>query len=400
MELWEQRIKGSCKRMEGWSVRENKGGVLVAFRPKGGISEAVRLPAELSWTEACEEDVIAWVRALHREWGDGALTLKAALERLKPKSDKLGEAHAAGWSDIVEAYRVRLMEHGSRIQLGTWQKNYLVYLEAALEVLAKQRPKDGATLLRLTAKRWADHYSARAVCVSCLKGFMLFANRRFNVPDCWLIDEFDAGPIRGEAPEKIETAALTDGEILQLLDAVEKRWGEGWRCVITTLTALGIRPFELGKIEARRNEDGELQMWSSYRKAGGKSRTKPRWLEEVPLQAADGSQVAFGIAERWETMPWPQTRDGARRVLSAHYVEQYLKKVPYWHELREQYGQLDLNVVPYSLRNSWNTRAKRLGLPDAMVSRAFGNTMATNLRSYRQATDADTRAAFREALAS
>ena len=66
MELWEQRIKGSCKRMEGWSVRENKGGVLVAFRPKGGISEAVRLPAELSWTEACEEDVIAWVRALHR----------------------------------------------------------------------------------------------------------------------------------------------------------------------------------------------------------------------------------------------------------------------------------------------------------------------------------------------
>ena len=59
---------------------------------------------------------------------------------------------------------------------------------------------------------------------------------------------------------------------------------------------------------------------------------------------------------------------------------------------------MDLKVVPYSLRNSWNTRAKALGIPDGVVSRAFGNTEATNLRSYRQSTDQLTRNAFREAL--
>ena len=98
-------------------------------------------------------------------------------------------------------------------------------------------------------------------------------------------------------------------------------------------------------------------------------------------------------------MAWPQTRDGGRRIVTAHYIEQYLKKVPYWNELRRDYAEeMDLKVVPYSFRNSWNTRAKALGIPDGVVSRAFGNTEATNLRSYRQSTDQLTRNAFREAL--
>ena len=81
------------------------------------------------------------------------------------------------------------------------------------------------------------------------------------------------------------------------------------------------------------------------------------------------------------------------------YIEQYLKKVPYWNELRRDYAEeMDLKVVPYSFRNSWNTRAKALGIPDGVVSRAFGNTEATNLRSYRQSTDQLTRNAFRDAL--
>jgi len=39
-----------------------------------------------------------------------------------------------------------------------------------------------------------------------------------------------------------------------------------------------------------------------------------------------------------------------------------------------------------------------LGLPDGVVSRALGNTVATNLHSYRQTTDQLTREAFRETL--
>ena len=160
---------------------------------------------------------------------------------------------------------------------------------------------------------------------------------------------------------------------------------------------LGIRPFELTKIEARTNSEGVLQMFSTYRKAGGATKTKPRWLEEVPLMV-DGTRHDFNIAAQWNSWAWPQTRDGGRREITAHYVEQYLKKVDLWNRLRLEYVEDGLKVVPYSCRNSWNVRARSLGLPDQVLTRAFGNTPATNVRSYRQTTDALTRKAFREAL--
>ena len=56
--------------------------------------------------------------------------------------------------------------------------------------------------------------------------------------------------------------------------------------------------------------------------------------------------------------------------------------MPYWNELRRDYAdEMDLMVFPYFLRNSWNMRAEALGISDGVVSRAFGNTEATNLRA-------------------
>lgn len=400
MELWEQRLKNICKRWEGWSIRDNKGRVLVGYRPKQGKSEQVLLPKELLWSEACEDDITNLVKQLYKDWNNGALGLKAALKESNQKSDKDGESHSSSWQDIKEEYRKQLMESGSKIQQHTWEDNYERFIDAAIEVLKKQRPSDGPSLLRLTARQWSDSYYSRAVCISTLKGFTEFAvlDSRFKAPRSWLIDEFHAKPIRGQAPEKIESAALSDAEILKVLDAVEKRWGVGWRNCISVLVALGIRPYELSKLEIRKNADGEPQMWSTYRKSGGKTKTKPRWLEEIPLTADDGTKVYFNIAANWKTMEWPKTRTGERRLITAHYCEQYLKKVDYWIQLRAEYLKDELKVVPYSLRNSWNTRAKALGLPDGVVSRAFGNTEATNLRSYRQTTDALTRSAFKERL--
>ena len=402
MPLWEQRIKNAVnQRREGWTARSNRGRVLVELRRPGEMKQSVMLPKELSWCEGDERDITKWVDALYAKAEGESLSLKAAMERIKPTSNRIGEGYVVRWADIKDAYRIRLMESGNKIKSKTWADNYERFIDAALEILSKQRPSDGAALLRLTARQWADHYSSRAMCVSTLKGFMEFAVRdtRFRAPQSWLIDEYDAKPIRGEKPDRQETAALADEEIIQLLEAVEERWGEGWQNVISTLVAFGLRPFELQMIEARINGEGVSQMYSTYRKSGGASKTKPRWLEEVPLTGRDGSRITFNITQKWERMAWPQTRDGGRRVVTAHYIEQYLKKVPYWNELRRDYAEeMDLKVVPYSFRNSWNTRAKALGIPDGVVSRAFGNTEATNLRSYRQSTDQLTRNAFREAL--
>ena len=402
MPLWEQRIKNAASQgREGWTARSNRGRVLVELRRAGEMKQSVMLPKELSWCENDERDITKWLDALYAQAEGEGLSLKVAMEKIKPTSNRIGEGYAVSWNDIKEAYRVRKMDHGRRITAYSWECNYCPAIDEALKVLAAGKAADGATLLREVCKRWADHYSARANAVAVLKGFMEFAvlDSRFNAPQSWLISEFDAAPIRGQKPDdNPETAALEDHEILELLDAVEKRWGEGWRNVITTLVAFGLRPGECEKIELRTNGEGLPQMYCTNRKSGGRVRTQPRWLEEIPLTAADGTRVELNVTDRWATMEWPKTRDGSRRVLSSHYIQQYLEKVPFWQHLRLEYAEAGERVVAYSFRNAWNARAKALGIPDALVSRAHANTETTNKRSYKQATDQKARDAFRDAL--
>ena len=93
-------------------------------------------------------------------------------------------------------------------------------------------------------------------------------------------------------------------------------------------------------------------MFSTYRKAGGAKKTEPRWLEEVPL-VVEGIRHEFNIAAQWNSWAWPQTRDGFRREITAHYVEQYLKKVDLWNRLRLEYIE-DFPRWCHILPNSWN----------------------------------------------
>ena len=399
MALWEQLLKRACSKWEGWSVRENRGRVLVAYRPKGGISEQVLLPKELVWAEPCEEEIGIWVRRLYKTWDGGAVSLKVALERLTPQSDRLGEQASVTWEEIRDGLKNRLMSEGNRIQLKSWETNYAVFIDEALKQLKAENPKDGATLLRLTAKRWDDKPSSRAVCITALKKLTEFAVREHHAPRSWLIDEYDAASVRGnpDDEEKRKTATLTDTEVLGLIAAIERKRPD-WANVVRLLAATGIRPTELEHLSVRKNEDGEPQLWCSYRKSGGRRKTKPRWLEELPFIAEDGSVVEWNLAEIYESMPYPLGRDGDRRKLSGHYVEQYLRDVPYWRELKAAYADQGLWLRGYSFRNTWNVKAHRLIGTQAAVCAAMGNQPETNARSYRQTDERTTREAFRLAV--
>ena len=401
MPPWEQSLKrAGSNGKPGWSARGVDGRVMVEARVPGQPKQSVLLPPELAWSEADEQNVIIWLAKLWEATEAGKVHLRPALDSLIVRSDQIGEQHAPTWLAIREAFRQRLMESGNQIRLSTWESNYLPYIDEALLAIKNHKLTDGPSALRHAVKRWQQYRTSRGVCVSTLKGFFEFAVRdaRFKLPESWLIPEFDAAPIRGNQRSSAETAALSDLELIELLDAVETRWGKGWRNVVSVFVALGIRPVELGLISLQKNDVGEWQMRSSYQKSGGKNKTRPRWLFEIPLIDADGNEVAFNIAETWKTMEWPKSRNGERRLINAHYLEKALKAVPYWMQLRAEYEPLDLRVRPYSMRNSWNVRAKRLGLPDAVVSSAAGNSVATNLRSYRQTTDLTTREAFQRAL--
>jgi len=400
MGLWEQRLKGSCSKWEGWSVRENRGRVLVAYRPRGGVSEQVLLPKDLEWAEGCEEDITLWIRRLYRTWNNGALSLRGALERLVPQSDNLGAQASITWEEIRDQFKNRLMTEGNRIELKSWETNYAVFIDEALRQLKAGKPKDGAALLRLTAKRWKDKPASRAVCISALKRFTMFAVREHHAPRSWLIDEYDAKSVRGnpDDAEKRKTATLTDSEILRLIAEIERKRPD-WANVVRILAATGIRPTELEHLSVRKNSDGDPQLWCNYRKSGGRRKTQPRWLEELPLVADDGSVVVWNLAAVYKSMPYPLGRDGDRRRLSGHYVEQHLRDVPYWRELKAAYADQGLWLRSYSFRNTWNVRAHRLIGNEAAICQAMGNTPMTNARSYRQTDERTTREAFKMAVA-
>lgn len=399
MALWEQLLKRACSKWEGWSVRENRGRVLVAYRPKGGISEQVLLPKELVWAEPCEEEIGIWVRRLYKTWDGGAVSLKVALERLTPQSDRLGEQASVTWEEIRDGLKNRLMSEGNRIQLKSWETNYAVFIDEALKQLKAENPKDGATLLRLTAKRWDDKPSSRAVCITALKKLTEFAVREHHAPRSWLIDEYDAASVRGnpDDEEKRKTATLTDTEVLGLIAAIERKRPD-WANVVRLLAATGIRATELEHLSVRKNDEGFSQLWCSYRKSGGRRKTKPRWLEELPFIAEDGSVVEWNLAEIYQSMPYPLGRDGGRRKLSGHYCEQFLRDVPYWRELKAAYADQGLWLRGYSFRNTWNVKAHKLIGNEAAICEAMGNKPETNARSYRQTDERTTREAFKLAV--
>ncbi len=125
MPLWEQRIKNaSSNGRQGWSARGNRGRVLIELRRPGELKQSVMLPKELSWCESDEREITNWLDALYVQAEGENLSLKAALETVKPTSNRIGQEHAVSWQDIEEAYRIRLMQSGNKIKLKTWANNY------------------------------------------------------------------------------------------------------------------------------------------------------------------------------------------------------------------------------------------------------------------------------------
>jgi len=332
MPAWEQAIKrAATKGRKGWGVREKRGRVVVEYRG-GGKTESVFLPQPITYSEPYEDDICAWLRDLYKAWNNGKVTLAVAMEAVAPTSDKVGSTFGASWQEIRDSLKTRKMTEGRRIQLKSWETNYERFINHAIDQIRRHNPSDGKGLLRLAAKKWQNNQPTRAALIIALKAFTEHAVREFNAPYSWIIDEYDAASVRGQddEEEKRQTATMTQVEALEILRAVEERFGSGWGNVIRILMATGIRPVELQHLEVRINDEGDKQLWCRYRKPGGKRRTEPRWLEELPLTDKDGNTVEWNLAEQSESMDYPLSKDGERRKLDTHYCELKIKEVEAW----------------------------------------------------------------------
>ena len=395
LELWEQRLMGTAAKWNGWSIAKHGDRIRIRLRQNGKAVDSVLLPKVFTWSEASEPDATLWIRQVRNAWTQGS-TLKAAVEAVTQTSDKHGDDLGFTWAETVESFRDSVMTGRNQIRAETWRDNYQPYLKEALRLLgSSNKPKDGFTLLKRTLQKWEGKPSSRFACCLALRNWMDHCISRFGVPGTWAMSKTDIAELRGRPPVKRTKAVLTDEELLELIAAVEQS-NPAWAAVIKTLTATGCRPVELSFITPRKRDDGLPGLWCSHRKISGPNRCDERWLEELPLFKADGTKVTFNLAEQLNggSLPWPVGRDGKPRKLDGHHVELFLKRQQSWRDLVASCEARGEWCRSYSFRDSFSTRAHRLGIETAQICRVMGHGLQAHSRAYRSASDASARDAF------
>lgn len=385
------------KGRQGWTVSNDKGRMRLKVRGKAVPSQSAALPYE--WSPDQVADALLLINRTYVAWQGGELSLQAALKQATGLSDKHAARATSSWSDIAKGFRDTLQNGRNQILDSTWRDNYQPYINEALRLLkGSSPPKDGYTVLKKTLEKWTGKPSSRFACCLALRNFMEHAVARHGMPAGWRIDQTSIQELRGRPAKKRTKATLTDTELLDLIDAVDKR-NKGWANVLRLLAQYGLRPTELQHITARRDENNKVGMWCSYRKTSGAHRTEPRWLRPLPLENRRGELVDWNLAGAMEAglLSLPTGKDGKPRRLNGHYVQQFLTNQPEWKALQATYEQQGLWLRTYSFRDSFSVRAHRMGIETAQICRAMGHGLQAHSRAYESATDATTAAAFMKA---
>ncbi len=389
---------------KGWNVDQHQGGVRLRIREGVPAKVIDRFHLPYAWNESEFDNALAYIRELYQcvydQQGQRVRSLKEASEKVSLVSSDLKKRASVTmtWKESSDDFKRSLIEGRNQIKETTWRDNYLPYISYAIELLeSKNKPKDGYELLREVIAKWKDYPSSRFACCIALRGWMDLAVKRHNIPISYLIDRLTVKELRGKAPDKKDKFVFTDQEILDFIDAVEKK-DPRWANVIRVMSLYGVRPVELGNIEPRFNDDGKIQMYCTYRKVSGENKTDARWLEIVPLQNKQGEKVSWDLAQQMYegNLEFPVSKTGEPyEKFDAITVRNFLRYFPEWLQLKKKYAPR-FQVKPYAFRDSWITRATAMGIPDPIICRAVGHGLITHSRNYQLATDRTTRKAFEE----
>lgn len=400
---WEQRLIDTTEPWNGWSVSRVRDRVLVRVREIGRPTETTYLPRPMTWDEANHRKAISWIELLYKEWNNGKLTLKAALEEIAPKSDLIGEQHSLTWAQIADELEKSRVEGSQGCSAETFAKNWRPFIDHAIKLIQKGKVHNGYTLLKRSLKEWEDAPTMKVECGRYLSKFMEFAVARHGVPGTWLITNIDKKELIPKKPRARLKAVLTDAELLQLVKLASEanpRWGNVFRL----LTQFGLRPIELQHLSSKLNEDTlEQGIWCNYRKVGGVEETDPRFLRSMYLRDADGNAVQWALEQAMTdgTLVLPTGNDGNMRKLSGLSINTYLHRKSritnepsgavqkYWAELVEKYAAKTPSewVRVYSFRDSFSIRCHREGVPKNSICNALGHSEAVHDRSYRTITN-------------
>mgnify|MGYP001809556066 CR=1 FL=1 len=389
---WEIGFRGAAKVAAGWTVSPHRGKIRLQVRRAGQRAEGVVLPLE--WAPASVNPALQLIGRVYKLVASNRETLRSALAITLGQSDTM--APATDWEAIATSLRDALQNGRNEIREQTWKSNYAPYIEEAIRQLTGPNPPiDGHELLRRALVRWSGKAPSRAACCIALRNLTEHAVARHYQPSCWRISAASIKELRGRPAAKRIKATLEDGELLDLIEAIEARNPE-WSNVLRLLTLYGLRPVELRHMAAKVDESGTLRLWCSYRKTCGAQMTEPRWLMACPLKDRVGRLVEWNLAGALDAglLELPRGSDGGLAMLDGHYVEKYLARQPEWRRLRQKYDARGEWLRPYAFRDSYSLRCHRFGVEVGAVAMAMGHSLAVHSSSYRWASDKTTAAAF------
>ena len=398
-ESWETSLRDAVRTStaRGWSVREQRGGVRLLIRHRGGGMDSVVLP--FPWSRLEVGSILARVRNiyLHTLQGHDLRDAAAIAEGRGPQRQD-------SWAEALQHFRLQKLEHGGAISPTTWAKKYAPVLELAVKLLeGPRRPPDSASLLDACLRGWPPGSRMRQIRAQSLAQFLRHCVERERFPESWR-PPADLRPHIGisaaaTAPGHRKGDPFNDLEVLQLLDALPTDpAGRRWADAVRLLAELGLRPIELQHIGVRTDpSSGQALWWCSYRKRSGGGMTAPRWVHPLPLSDWDGRRQDWRLLERWSAgaIELPPLGGGPG---AADAIGTYLKRQRGWGELRERLAARGERAVPYSFRHGYSLRGHQLGVDAGSMARSMGHSLEVHLRSYPWSSGSSTAAAFARVL--
>ena len=380
---WVKRLRSACPR--GWSVAESRGQIrLVVRKGAGGADGKASKTLPLAWAADTVNDAITLITDLHSLVESGH-DLGDALARVNGSTPAVQPTNSSQWPLLLERFHDDL-ETMSQIKPTTWKRNYAPFLGRAVDLLTgANAPVNARDLVSAVARTWADKPRSRNMAVDAVKRFLDFAVEVHHLPaESWTLTDRAAKQTRGKRPERRTVAAITDVEILRLLDSLpETAACNRWRNAIKLLALYGLRPEELHHLTVREHPTtGAPALFCTYRKVNARGATEPRWLMPLPLTDSFGELVDWNLAGATAIgqLPLPPLSD-------KFALRTFLERQPVWGELKQQYDERGEWLRAYSFRNAYSMRAHRAGHRLDTTCVAMGHSLAVHQSSYEWARD-------------
>lgn len=379
---WVARLRSACPR--GWSVKESRGSIRLSVRAGAGGASGSSVTLPLAWAADTTTDAISLITELHSLVSDG-LDLRDALARVSGTTPRVTPTASSQWPVLLERFHDDLQTL-SQIKDTTWKRNYAPFLERAIALLTgPSAPVNARDLVDAVARFWAKTPRSRNMAVDAVRRFLDFAVETQHLPaESWTLTDRAAKQLRGKRPERRTVAAITDVEILGLLDSLpETAACNRWRNALKLMALYGLRPEELHHLTVREHPTtGQPTLFCTYRKVNARGATEPRWLMPLPLTDSFGESVDWNLAGAMAIgqLPLPPLSD-------KFALRTFLERQPAWTALKSLYAERGEWVRPYSFRNAYSLRAHRAGHRLDVTCTAMGHSLAVHQSSYEWSRD-------------